>query len=274
MAGAPALSSVTEEESLMSSQPSLTKRELREQRRADRVAAERAEAAAAARRTRTWRLLAAAGLAVVVVGVAAIVSSSGGSADTPTPRPSQAASLFDGIEEHNGVLGDPKAPITLTEYVDLQCPICAAASRDTLPTVVRDYVRTGKVKLQARTLHFIGPDSVRAAQVAAGAEQQGRLWPFLEAFYAAQGEENSGYVTDEFLRSVASASGVDAGKALKTADGAVAQDRLNRANSDAQTLGIDSTPTFTIARGDGKPQVLAAHDADTVANAIDKELAG
>jgi protein-disulfide isomerase len=254
----------------MPSQPTLTKRELREQRRAERIAAERAEAASAARRTRTWRLLAAVGLAAVVVGVAAIVSSSGGSADTP---PSQAASLFKGIEEHDGVLGDPKAPVTLTEYVDLQCPICAAASRETLPTLVRDYVRTGKVKLEARTLHFIGPDSERAALVAAGAEQQGRLWPFLEAFYAAQGEENSGYVTDDFLRSVAAAAGVDATKALKAADTAAAQDRLNRANADAQTFGIDSTPTFTIARGDGRPHVLAAHDAGTVSKAIDKELA-
>ena len=258
----------------MPSQPTLTKRELREQRRAERVAAEQAEAAAAARRTRTWRLLAATGLALVVVGVAAIVSSSGGSADSPAPTPTRAASLFDGIEEHDGVLGDPNAPITLTEYVDLQCPVCAAAARETLPTLVRDYVRTGKVKLEARTLHFIGPDSERAARVTAGAEQQGKLWPFLEAFYASQGEENSGYVTDDFLRSVAAAAGVDATKALHAADTAAAQDRLNRANADAQEHGIDATPTFTIARGDGEAQVLPAHDAQTVADAIDAELKG
>jgi protein-disulfide isomerase len=257
----------------MSSQPSLSKRELRERRRAERVAAERAEAAAAARRTRTWRLLAAAGLAAVVVGVAAIVSSSGGDSDTPPTPPAQAASLFDGIQERNGVLGDPKAPVTVTEYVDLQCPICAAASRETLPSLVRDYVRTGKVKLEARTLQFIGPDSERAARVAAGAERQGKLWPFLEAFYASQGQENSGYVTDDFLRSVAAASGVDAGAALKAADSTAAQQRLNRANTDAEALGIDSTPTFTVARGDGRPHVLGAHDEQTLASAIDQELA-
>jgi protein-disulfide isomerase len=260
----------------VSSQPSLTKRQLREQRRAERVAAEQAEAAAAARRTRSWRLLAATGLAVVVVGVAGLVSSSGGGKSPAATPPAQAATLFDGIEEHNGVLGDPNAPLTLTEYVDLQCPICAAAARDTLPTLVRDYVRTGKVKLEARTLQFIGPDSVRAARVAAGAADQDRLWPFLEAFYSAQGQENSGYVTDGFLRSVAKAAGVDAAAALKAANGAGAQDRLNRANADAQALGIDSTPTFTIARGNGKPHVLAsgAQDPQTLAAAIDKELAG
>jgi protein-disulfide isomerase len=261
----------------MSSQSTLTKRQLREQRRAERVAAERAEAAAATRRTRAWRLLAATGLAVVVAAVAALVSSSGGGGPAATAPPAtQAATLFDGIQERNGVLGDPDAPLTVTEYVDLQCPVCAAAARETLPALVRDYVRTGKVKLEARTLHFIGPDSVRAARVAAGAERQGRLWPFLEAFYARQGQENSGYVTEAFLRSVAAASGVDAGAAMKAANGAQAHERLNRANADAQALGIDSTPTFTVARGDGKPHVLAAgaQDPATLAAALDKELAG
>jgi protein-disulfide isomerase len=242
-----------------------TKRELREQRRAARIAAERAEAAAGARRTRTLRLLAAAGIAALLVAVAAVASSPGGKHAAP---PASSA-LFRGIPEHNGVLGDPKAPLTVTEYVDLQCPICAAASRETLPGLVRDYVRTGKAKLEARTLHFIGPDSERAARVAAGAERQGRLWPFLEAFYAAQGQENSGYVTDGFLRSVAEAAGVDADAALSFADSAAAQERLNRASSDAQSLGIDSTPMFTVARGDGKPQVV---DAQSVAAASAAEL--
>jgi protein-disulfide isomerase len=183
--------------------------------------------------------------------------------------------LFAGIPERDGVLGDPDAPLVVTEYVDLQCPVCAAASRDTLPAIVRDYVRTGKVRLDVRTLHFIGPDSERAARVAAGAERQGKLWPFLEAFYAAQGQENSGYVTDEFLRGVAATAGVDASAALRVADTPAAQERLNRANRDAQTLGIDSTPTFTVARGDGKARVLAAgaQDAATLSAQLDRELA-
>jgi protein-disulfide isomerase len=243
-----------------------TKRELREQRRAERIAAERAEAAADARRRRAFRLLAAAGIAALVVAVAAVASSPGGK---PAAAPPKSSALFRGIPERNGVLGDPNAPVTVTEYVDLQCPICAAAARETLPGLVRDYVRTGKARLEARTLHFIGPDSERAARVAAGAERQGRLWPFLEAFYAAQGQENSGYVTDGFLRSVAAAAGVDADAALRFADSAAAQERLNRAGSDAQRLGINSTPTFTVARGNGKPQVV---DAQSVAATIAAEL--
>src|SRR5689334_11453311 len=149
-----------------------TKRELREQRRAERQAAERAIAARGRQRRRLYQLGATLGLAAVVVAVAIAVSSGGGNGAGASRSPSQAAALFAGIPEHNGVLGDPHAPVTVTEFVDLQCPICAEASRTLLPSLVRDYVKTGKVKLQARTLQFIGPDSVRAARVAAGAEQQ------------------------------------------------------------------------------------------------------
>jgi len=231
----------------------ITKRQLREQRRAERQAAEAAERARATRKRRLFQLGGALGLAAIVLIAAIAVSSSGGSKPA-APSPG----LLAGISEHNGVLGDPKAPVTVTEFVDLQCPICAKASQTVVPSLINDYVRPGDVKLQARTLSFIGPDSVRAARVAAGAEKQGRLWPFLETFYAKQGPENSGYVTDDFLRSVASASGVNASKALTFADGSTSQTPLARANAEAQKLGINGTPTFVVQRGNGKPQVVSA----------------
>jgi protein-disulfide isomerase len=250
-----------------------TKRELREQRRAARVAAEQAAAAKDARRRRGWILAGAAGIAAVAVVLAVALTSS---SDKPTATTSviPASSLFAGIPEHNGILGDPKAPVTVTEYLDLQCPICQEASKSTLPALVRDYVKTGKVKLQARTLSFIGADSVRAAKVAAGAERQGRLWPFLETFYANQGEENSGYVTDAFLRQVSAAAGVDASAALGQADSSFAQGRLSLANADASKLGVDSTPTFTVARGDGPARVVGSGvlSEQTLGAAIEKEL--
>jgi protein-disulfide isomerase len=247
-----------------------TKRELREQRRAERIEAERAEAAAGARRTRILRLLGVAGLAVAVAIAAAVISSSGSKPQAPA-GPVAKSDTFQGIPEKDGVLGDAGAPVTLTEYVDLQCPVCAQSARTTLPTIVRDYVRTGKVKLEARTLRFIGPDSGKAALMAAGAERQGRLWPFLEAFYAAQGRENSGYVTDAFLRSVAAAAGVDYDAAKQFAGTARAQDRVNRADAQAQAAGIDATPTFAAARGDGKAHVIAsgAEDPAKIAHALD-----
>jgi protein-disulfide isomerase len=248
-----------------------TKRERVEARRA----AERAERAREARRRRLLRLGAVAGVAAVAVVVAVLVSTSGGSNATVRDGGARAAALFDGIPERHGVLGDPDAPVTLTEFVDLQCPVCASASERTLPTIVDDYVRTGKVKLEVRTLSFLGPDSVRAARVAAAAERQGRLWPFLEVFYANQGQENSGYVTDDFLRRVAGEAGVDADAALAGADSAFAQRRLERADADAARLGVSGTPTLIVAKGDGAQRPLTADPLDpaAVAAALEAELA-
>jgi protein-disulfide isomerase len=223
---------------------------------------------------RVLRLGAVAAVAAVAVVIAVALSSSGGSSQPPVSS-AQAAGLFRGIPEKDGVLGDPNAPLTVTEFVDLQCPYCAEASKTTLPTLVDDYVRTGKVKLEARVLHFIGPESTTAAQVAAGAQRQGRLWPFLEVFFANQGQENSGYVTDAFLRRVATAAGVDADAALAQADSTYAQRRLDRADADARRLGIDSTPTFLVSREGSAPRVLDANvlDPRAVSAELERELA-
>jgi protein-disulfide isomerase len=233
---------------------SQTKRELREERRAARVEAERQAAVAGARRRRVGFLGGAVAVAAVVVAIAAIVSTS---SSKPSGGGATASTVVAGIPEHNGVLGDPNAPYTVTEYLDLQCPICKEASTQVLPTLIDNYVKTGKVKLQARTLHFIGDDSTTAAEFAAGAERQGKLWPFIETFYANQGEENSGYVTDSFLRDVAKASGVNADQAFAYAKTSGAQDALNTADSDASAVGANSTPTFTIKKGDGAEKTLS-----------------
>lgn len=243
----------------------MSKQATLERRRAARLETERAASARELRRRRLWRLGAAAAAAVVLVAGAIAVSSSGGAKPA---APATTSSLLAGLPERGGVLGDPEAPLTVTEYVDLQCPICAEASTTILPGLIDDYVKTGKVKLEMRTMHFLGPDSIKSARVAAGAQQQNKLWSFVETFYANQGTENSGYATDDFLRSVAQSAGVDADRALAYAQTDAAADQLNQANSEAQTRGIDSTPTFVVTGEDGKARVVVGHDDASLTAAI------
>jgi predicted DsbA family dithiol-disulfide isomerase len=111
--------------------------------------------------------------------------------------------------------------------------------------------------------------SAGPARFAAGAEQQGRLFPFVDVWYANQGQENSGYATDEFLRGVTTSAGVDADRAMADAQSDAAADRLNAANAEAQTRGIDSTPSFVVTGPEGKTKVVVGHDAAAVAAAIE-----
>jgi predicted DsbA family dithiol-disulfide isomerase len=79
-------------------------------------------------------------------------------------------------------------------------------------------------------------------------------------------------VTDGFLRNVAKAAGVNADAALSYAKTPQAQEALNTADTDAQAVGADSTPTFTIKQGDGPEKILTVGLTDPSA-ALQKALA-
>jgi protein-disulfide isomerase len=249
-----------------------SRKQLREEARAQRLAAEQA-ARLRARRTRRLRMLGSTAALAVIAVVALVVGANsfgGGGSGEPAAATEQlegrqaTTQLFAGIPERDGVLGRPDAPVTLTEYGDLQCPACAQYTLTTLPRVIREQVRTGRVKLAFRPLTFIGPDSERAARVALGAAQQGKLWPFLDLFYRNQGQENSGYVTDDFLRAVAGGvPGLDVQRAFDYARSAAPERELQLASSTAQAYGITSTPSFLVqGPGDASPKRFEVSFAD------------
>jgi protein-disulfide isomerase len=174
-----------------------------------------------------------------------IAISQAGLPDQPAPTPAaelrkELAGRFAGIPQRGDTLGNPDAPVTMVEFADLQCPFCAQYDRDVLPTIIERYVRAGTVKLVFRPLRFLGPDSVTAASAAGAAAEQGKLWQFADAFYRRQAAENSGYVTNTFLRAIA-----DAVPRLDAASLLVGDDALaRRAEREAELNGIDSTPAF------------------------------
>jgi protein-disulfide isomerase len=81
---------------------------------------------------------------------------------------------FAGIPQNGLVLGSTKAPVTMVEYVDLQCPGCRAFETSVLPSIVPEFVRSGKLKIEARPIAFIGPDSIPARKAAIAASEQNR----------------------------------------------------------------------------------------------------
>jgi protein-disulfide isomerase len=230
-----------------------------EQKAAARQARLQAEAEEAARATRVRRvrvLIGVAAVAVLAVVIAIAVSSGGSSGKVNTTAGgNDINTLFEGIPQRGLEMGAVNAPATLEEFVDLQCPFCAQFSREALPTLVNDYVRTGKVKVILRPRAFIGPDSVTAAQMVVATARQNKAWNYADTFYANQKPENSNYVTDKFLRSIGNAvPGLNVDEALKAAktDPKVTK-QIQDDETRATTLGSDSTPDFYLTKGNGKP---------------------
>ncbi len=219
-------------------------------------------------------------IAAVVAGamIAASVLGSGG--DTPTPPAtvsgSDTVALLDGIPQQGAALGRRDAPVTLVEFADLQCPFCGEWSRSAFPEIVRDYVRPGKVRMVFRGLQFIGPDSEQALRFAYAAGLQDKLWHAVDLLYANQGEENSGWVTDEFLASVASAiPSFDLQQAVATEQSPQVDALINTASDSAETLGVSSTPSFAAGKTgrDLGLVSLPSLTADALRPALDSLLA-
>ncbi len=168
-------------------------------------------------------------LGIVVVIVAAIIfavliatgcSSQEGTPKKGTPKPNttqaertgaegtgaEITSLLAGIPQRGNTLGDPKAPVTLEYFGDLQCPYCRQFTLGALPSLIRTYVRGGKLKIEYRSLESAtrNPATFIAQQVAAlAAGTQNKMWHYIELFYREEGKENSGYVTERYLQGLA-----------------------------------------------------------------------
>jgi len=189
--------------------------------------------------------------------------STGAAATAPAPPawvPGAAATqkLFGGIPQTLNVLGDPKAPVTMVEFADLQCPFCGEYAIDALPAIVEEYVRPGKVKLVFTGLAFIGPDSETALRATYAAGLQGKLWNYLDLLYRNQGPENSGWVTDGLLRTVGeSIPGLDADALMAGRSSAEVDDAIALSTQQARTARVDSTPTFFAGKTGGALEQVA-----------------
>jgi protein-disulfide isomerase len=218
---------------------------------------------------RIW-LLGGAVVAAVIVAVAAIALGGGSSKNTSPTTTAQgtgtgtgetttapARSTFAGIPQHGDTVGKASAPATLIVFEDPQCSYCDEWSVNTMPTVVEQFVRTGKLKLQYRGIKVVGPNSVPGLEAIVAAGLQNRLWQMNEAMYANQGSENSGWITTASLRAIAEQAGVDPVKMLAAMPTAAVQDALKAAVQEAGTQGVGGTPTFFIVRPPGLAQQLS-----------------
>ena len=216
--------------------------------------------------------------AIVVVGA---ILLSGGDDKTITvpepPRSTEATNVQDvykDIPQHGISLGNRRAPVTLVEIADLQCPFCAAYSREALPTVVRDYVRTGRISYELHFRSFLGRDSVRAAGAAAYAARENRMYQFADLFYRHQGPEESGYADRAFIESIAQLAGVDTAKAAAAADDPLSFPAVKAGETFARRLGSTGTPDFYVRKGAGRlaPLDVQGTAPEDYARALDAAL--
>jgi len=221
-------------------------------------------ATAQAKRSRQRRSrLAFAGIVVAAIAIVSsfIVLQAFGGSDSSIP---ERVATGEGR-----ILGDPKAPVTVVEYADFQCPVCKRAESSIVSRIEEEYVLDGRVNIEFRMFPFLGQESWDAAQAAEAARDQGKFWEYHDALFNAQGRENSGAFSYDRLVELAREAGLDVPLFEQTLLGNVHLDALVEEAQAAQDAGVSSTPTFFV----GDEKIVGAQDYAIFQQAIEARLA-
>jgi protein-disulfide isomerase len=233
---------------------------------------------------------------VVLIAVIAIVLGvvlSGGSKKTSTgnfPKVGSAdwpgalagstdvRTLFKGIPQSGLILGNPNAPATLTEFIDLQCPVCQEFETTQMPTLIQKYVRTGKLNIRMEPWSILSPpDSPRGQAATIAASLQNKAFQFAQLLYDNQGTENTGWLTEDIVGSAASSvDGMVPQRVLDEQSSSRVKSTASVVDNTAAKQGYNSTPTLLLNHKGQKAHVVARSlpDAATLQSQIESAIEG
>jgi len=201
-------------------------------------------------------------LAAIAIVLAVVLSNGSSNSSTtsagPLPDAGSVQNLFRGIPQHGTTLGKPNAPATMVEYIDLQCPFCRQFELDLLPTILRKYVRTGKLAIDARPVAIIGTDSERGREAALAAAKQNHFFDFSQLLYLNQGTENTGWLNDSMISSAyASIPGFDSQAAQSERGSGSVKAQMGQIDAQAARDGLNGTPWVLVGKTGGRLRIVA-----------------
>ncbi|SHF72620.1 Protein-disulfide isomerase [Kaistia soli DSM 19436] len=148
----------------------------------------------------------------------------------------------------NAILHDPDAPVggnprgdvTIVAFLDYNCPFCKKSAPD-LDRIVRE---DGKIRLVYKDWPILAPSSVFGARAALAVKYQDR---YEAAHHALMGIPGHGIAEDKMLTAIR-AAGIDMERLNQdlTAHAAEIDALLRRNLAQADTLGLQGTPTYLV----------------------------
>ena len=141
-------------------------------------------------------------------------------------------------------VGEPNAPVQMIMYSDFQCGFCALWTTNTLPVLMEKYVEPGNLRIEFREANVFGEESVKAAQAAAAAGEQGKFLEFQKALYPG-GKPMKSFPEDKMVE-IAEELGLDAEKFKADMGSQKIADLVAQHQHKAAELGVTSTPMFIV----------------------------
>jgi protein-disulfide isomerase len=141
--------------------------------------------------------------------------------------------------------GAPTARIVILEFADFSCAACAAFAQQTLPSIEREWIATGRARLRIIPFDALGTgrSAARAAECAA---QQNAFWPMHDLLFARQKEwlGRRGQ-RDQFI-AWATQLGLDPDEFRACWSSDQGKQHLERNTRLARQHGVPGTPAFAV----------------------------
>lgn len=233
------------------------------------------------RRARLPLRIGAAAIVLVAV-VVAVIATNGGSDSSLKPASAHQTTtaqgidaLLGGIPQSGNTLGSPTAPVTVQYFGDLECSTSRAFTLKVLPSIIRNWVRSGELRIEYRSFRTVSePQVFDIQQVAAlAAGMQNKLWYYLENFYHEQGREHSGYVTAGYLQELAQhVPGLNLELWAEDRHDPLLPGQVTKDEQAADVARLNSTPSLLVGRTRSTPlysfDQFSALDLATVNEAV------
>jgi protein-disulfide isomerase len=209
------------------------------------------------------------GVLLVAVGLCLAIATGVG-ASTSTPG----TTLVDGIPQRGTVIGQVGANVTLIQFEDLGCSHCAEYMKDAFPTIINDYVRTGRVKVDFRGLGVVTPASAPALRYTLAASRQKKLWQVAELFYENQSRLNELATDKGVKRMVGGVKGLNATRLVADSKSISVRKQVAAHAAEATRRNVPGTPWFFVKIGSAAPKVVhpEAYDGESFSTILDDAL--
>lgn len=157
------------------------------------------------------------------------------------------------------ILGDKDAPVTIIEFSDYECPFCKRHFDETLPQLIENYVKPGKVKIVFRDLPlgFHEPMATKEAIAANCAREQGgdtKYFQYHDEIFTRTISNGNG-LSENDLTTIALDTGLDINSFNSCLLDPAQEDEVRKDVADASKAGASGTPTFVIGKSSSSGEI-------------------
>ena len=149
------------------------------------------------------------------------------------------------------IRGSARAPVTVYEMSDFQCPFCRTFALTTFPEIDSVYIATGKVRWAFVNfpLTSVHDNALAAAEVGLCAARQNAFWRVHDLLYQHQDVWAPLKQPEAFFLTLADSAKISRPALLACVQAPATRETLRQEAEGAQRSGASSTPSFYIEGG-------------------------